>query len=188
MLTDIVYLIAETLGGLLASALLLRAYIQWLRLSPRNPLSEFVMALTNGIVVPLRRWVPGIGGIDWASLVAAYLTTLMTLMIILLAGGTWNSSIATPLVVFGLSLVWLVKWSLYLVMLLTVLYAVLSWVNPYAPVAPVLAVMVAPLLAPLQRILPRIGNIDLSPVVLLLLAQIVLVLLSHASRATLGAY
>ncbi|MCA3160190.1 MAG: YggT family protein [Burkholderiales bacterium] len=188
MLSDIIHLIAETIGGLFASALLLRAYMQWLRLSPRNPLSEFVMALTNRIVLPLRRLIPGFGGIDWASLVAAYLTTLATLMLILVAGGAWNSALATPMVVLGLSLVWLVKWTLYLVIVLTLLYAVLSWLNPYAPIAPVLSVLVNPLLSPLQRILPRIGNIDLSPLVLLLLVQILLLLLDRASRATLGAY
>jgi YggT family protein len=188
MLSDIIHLIAETVGGLFASALLLRAYMQWLRLSPRNPLSEFVMALTNGIVLPLRRVIPGLGGIDWASLVAAYLTTLVTLVLILLAGGAWNSALATPMLVLGLSLVWLVKWSLYLVLVLTLLYAVLSWFNPYAPIAPVLAVLVNRLLTPLQNLLPRIGNIDLSPLILILLVQIMLLLLDRASRATLGAY
>jgi YggT family protein len=92
------------------------------------------------------------------------------------------------MVVLGLSLVWLVKWTLYLVIVLTLLYAVLSWLNPYAPIAPVLSVLVNPLLSPLQRILPRIGNIDLSPLALLLLVQILLLLLDRASRATLGAY
>ena len=188
MLSDIIHLIAETIGGVFASALLLRAYMQWLRLSPRNPLSEFVMALTNGIVIPLRRFIPGIAGIDWASLVAAYLTTLLTLVLILLVGGAWSTTLATPLLVFGLSLVWLVKWALYLVIVLTLLYAVLSWLNPYAPIAPVLSVLVNPLLSPLQKILPRIGNIDLSPLALLLLVQILLLLLDRASRATLGAY
>jgi YggT family protein len=189
MLTEIIYLIAETVGGLYATALLLRAYMQWLRVSMRNPLSEFVMALTNGIVLPLRRLIPSLGGIDGASLVAAYLSTLATLVLIFfVASGSLESALPTPLLIFGLSLVWLVKWALYLVIVLSLLYALLSWFNPYAPIGPLLRVMVTPLLAPLQKILPRIGNIDLSPLALLLLVQIVLVLLRHASRATLGWY
>jgi YggT family protein len=188
MLSEIIHLIAETVGGLFASALLLRAYLQWLRLSPRNPLSEFVMTLTNGIVLPLRRLIPGAAGIDWASLLAAYLTALVTLMLIVLADGRWSATLATPMLVVGLSLVWLVKWTLYLVMVLTLLYAILSWFNPYAPIAPVVSLLVNPLLAPLQKILPRIGHIDLSPLALLLLVQVLLLLLDRASLATLGTY
>lgn len=188
MIAEIVTLLAETLGGLFASLLLLRAYMQWLRLPPRNPLSEFVMTLTNGVVLRLRRVIPGAGGVDWASVLAAYVTALLSLILILVAGGLFGLSLTAPLTVLGLALVWLVKWALYLVILLTILYAVLSWVNPYAPMAPVLSMMVAPFLAPLQKILPRVGNIDLSPLALLLLVQILLLLLNRASLATLVAY
>lgn len=169
MLTDIFRLIAETVGGLFVSVLLLRAYSQWVRLSPRNPLSQFVMTLTDGVVLRLRRVIPGLGGVDWASLTAAYFVALLAVSLM----GGW----AVPGLLLVVALVWMLKWALYLVMMLTVAHAVLSWISPYAPVAPTLATLVAPLLAPLQRIIPRIGNVDLTPLVLLLLVQIGLLLL-----------
>lgn len=188
MLTDIINLVVETLGGLFGSSLLLRAYLQWLRLPPRNPLSEFVIALTNPVVLPLRRLIPGFVGIDWASLIAAYLTALLSIVVLVLVLNEWTQALAMPLTLLFLGGVCLIKWSLYLVMLLVVLFALLSWLNPYSPLSPVLNTLVTPFLTPLQRVLPRFGNVDLSPLVLMLVIQILLVLLRGLSLKLFGWY
>ena len=84
------------------------------------------------------------------------------------------------------ALLMLIRWALYAVMLITLIYVILSWVNPYAPMAPAVGMLVEPLLAPLRRILPRIGGLDLSPLALLLLGQIVLMLVDGAARVLPG--
>ena len=188
MLTDIIHLVVETLGGLFGSVLLLRAYLQWLRLPPRNPLSEFVIALTNPVVLPLRRLIPGFAGIDWASVVAAYLTALLSIAVMALLLNEWAHALAMPLTLLLLAGVSLLKWALYLVMMLVVLFALLSWLNPYSPLAPVLNTLTLPFLTPLQRILPRLGNVDLSPLALMLVIQILLLLLRGLSLKLLGLY
>ena len=79
--------------------------------------------------------------------------------------------------VLTLSVFWLVKWSLWLLTALVLLQAVLSWVNPYAPIAPALNALTRPFLEPIRRFVPLIGGVDLSPLVLILVVQVLLTLL-----------
>lgn len=188
MLYQILRLIIETIAGLFGSAMLLRAYMQWVRLGGRNPLSAFVFALTDRVVLPLRRMIRARGGIDWGSLVGAFMVALIAAVLLELAFSLTLGVlvIPNPLLLLAVVIVMLVKWSLYTVMILTLIYVVLIWVNPYAPMAPAVGMLVEPLLAPFRRILPRVGGLDLSPVALFLLVQIVLMLLDGAVRAIPG--
>ncbi len=188
MLFRILSLIIGTVAGLFGAAMLLRAYMQWVRLGGRNPLSAIVFALTDRVVLPLRRMIPARGGIDWASLLGAFLVALTASVLLefafALAGGALGAP--NPLIVIVGALVMLVRWALYTIIVITLIFALLSWVNPYAPMAPAVSALVAPLLAPLQRIIPRVGGLDLSPIALILLVQIVLMLLDGAVRAIPG--
>lgn len=188
MLYAIAKLIVETVGGLFGAAMLLRAYMQWVRLGGRNPVAAIVFALTDRVVLPLRRILPARGGVDWASLVGAFFVALLAslileLVFVLTAGAP---GVPQPVVVLVFAVVMLMRWALYTVMLLAIVWVVLSWVNPYAPFAPAVGALVEPLLAPFRRVLPRLGGLDLSPLALVLVVQIALLLLGGASRSIAG--
>ncbi|MDR1349250.1 MAG: YggT family protein [Zoogloeaceae bacterium] len=172
--------------GFFSMLFILRLMLQWRRISFINPLGGFVLKLTNWAVLSLRRVIPGAGGIDWASLVAAFILQfvffsivlslrapmlLSPLMLNIVAEGGWTFALLI------ISLTGLLQQILYLLILLLILQAVLSWVNPYSPFAPTLRQLTAPLLTPIQRILPPISGIDLSPLVVILLLQALLMLL-----------
>jgi YggT family protein len=72
------------------------------------------------------------------------------------------------------------RWGLYLVMWLTIIHAILTWVNPYAPIAPAMAMLVRPFLAPFQRILPLAGGVDLSPILLIVVVNVLLLVFARA--------
>jgi YggT family protein len=158
---------------------LLRFMMQALRVSFGGQLGGFVMALTNWAVKPLRRIIPGIGGFDWASLFAA-------LMLQLLLAGLLIGAAGQPLVADNLTLGLMVGWfavrsllrlAVYILIGALILQAVLSWINPYSPLAAPIYQLTRPLLDPIRRILPSISGIDLSPLVVILLLQALLIFL-----------
>jgi YggT family protein len=158
---------------------LLRFMMQALRVSFGGQLGGFVMALTNWAVKPLRRIIPGIGGFDWASLFAA-------LMLQLLLAGLLIGAAGQPLVADSLTLGLMVGWfavrsllrlAVYIMIGALILQAVLSWINPYSPLAAPIYQLTRPLLDPIRRILPSISGIDLSPLVVILLLQALLIFL-----------
>jgi len=179
LFVEIARMLIESAAALLGVTLLLRAYMNWLGMPARNPLAQFVLALTDWMVVPLRRVVPAVGRIDSASLVGAYLVAMLQLVLIfvLIGAGVADWPWVKVLLV---SLAQLLRWGLYLVMWLTIIHVVLSWVNPYAPVAPAVAMLVRPFLAPFQRVVPLIGGVDLSPVLLILVVNVMLLVFARA--------
>mgnify|MGYP005751492061 FL=1 len=169
------WLLLETLGSLLATACLLRAYMNRVGLGARNPVGQFVVAVTDWLIRPLRRVLPAGGTVDWASILAGFVVSLVlaVLFVALFGGGRFPA----PGAVLMLSVFWLLKWSLWLLTALVLMQAVLSWVNPHAPIAPTIAALTRPFLAPIRRVVPPIGGVDLSPLVLILLVQVLLTLL-----------
>ena len=169
------WLLLETLGSLLATACLLRAYLNRVRIGTRNQLGQFVVAITDWLVRPLRRLVPAGTKLDWASVIAGWLVSVvLAIVFVALFGGGRLPTFGAVLI---LSLFWLIKWSLWLLTALVLLHAVLSWVNPYAPIAPTLGALTRPFLEPIRRFVPLIGGVDLSPLVLILVVQVLLTLL-----------
>ena len=172
MLIEIFSLILQFATGLVAGTCLLRMYmhLQRINLSTRsgNPLAPFVFAVTNWIVLPVRRFVPGIGNLDTGSLVAAYAVLLAKHALLwLLAGAAAHWLALVTQAGFDLLNV-----ALSSVMWLVILYAVMSWFNTGADARYFLAQLVEPLLRPIRRVLPQMGGVDLSPIALLLLVQI----------------
>ena len=172
MLLQIFSLVLHFAVGLVAGTCLLRMYMHVLRInlsvSGGNPLAPFVFAITNWIVLPVRRMVPAIGRLDTASLVAAYAVLLAKHALLWLVAGATASSLSL-LTHAGFELLGVVLSSL---MWLVLGYALISWFNTASDLRYFLAQLVEPLLRPLRRVLPQMGGVDLSPIALLLLIQI----------------
>jgi YggT family protein len=176
MLNQIIVYLFDLVFGLLVGAALLRMYMNLVGVSLANPLGQFVLALTDWIVRPLRRITPVLGRLDWASLLAAVLLALLHVVLILLLFG---SLVAGPVAIATYALVELLRTALQGLMFLLIAYAILSWINPGMPLYPLLGRMLAPLLGPIRRVVPLLGGIDLSPLVLIVLLQIGLMLVAN---------
>jgi YggT family protein len=176
MFGDIARFLLNTLFTLFGAALLLRAWMQVVRMPPYNPVSNAVMQATNWIVLPLRKILPG-GKIDWASILAAFIAAIVYEVLMALVSGI-DPTIMMPAI--GISAVLdVVKWMLNLIIWVTILMALLSWLNPQSPAMPLLYQITAPLLDPLRRILPRLGGIDLSPILLFVIVQVLLMVVTR---------
>jgi YggT family protein len=171
VLTSIVDLIVGTIAGLLGFLFLLRFWTQAVRVRPPSTLSDFLFKFTDWLVRPLRRLLPGVGGYDWASLIAAFLMALASVALLVLVGGRGFG----PYILL-LALHKLVTWILYGLMGILIIEVILSWVNPQAPMAPFIRALNQPVLRPFRRILPPISGIDLSPLLAFLVLQILLYL------------
>lgn len=186
MLYQIISLLLEVLVGVVGGACLLRLYMQFLRIpmSARsgNPLGRFVFALTDWIVLPLRRVLPSVGALDTASLVAAFLLQLAKFTALWLIAGAGGGLLVLPvLAVFGL-----LSMTISGLTVAVIVYAVLSWVPTSSVISGVMARLLEPLLRPIRRILPLVGGIDLSPLVLLLVLQIAAIVLGGLQAGILG--
>jgi YggT family protein len=170
--------LVSTLFGLFAVALLLRFYLQWVRAAYRNPLSEFLNALTNFIVLPARRVIPGLWGLDLATLLSAWFAKFLELLIVLqLRGHEFGPAAGSVLA--GLALlaaVMVIKLALYIVMIVVLVQAVLSWIHPHSPLAPLLNSMSRPFLRVFRNLIPPVGNVDLSPLFVIIACQLLLML------------
>lgn len=183
MLTSILLLLLDTACGFVTLMLLARFLMQWARVSFRNPLGQFVVATTDWAVRPLRRVLPGLMGLDLASLVPAWLMQSLLAPVELALRGIplAGNPLVMALGALGLGFLAAIKLAVYLVMGVVLIAAALSWVNPHAPAASVFFGLAEPFLRPIRRVVPAIANVDLSPLVLLLILQILLMVLTSVS-------
>lgn len=164
----------DVVFGLFTYALLLRFVMQWLRAPFRNPLGQAVVALTDWIVKPLRRVIPGWRGTDWASLVATYVFQFLWLLAYALVFGGFGIMGAGVAFLLVATVVALVKAALWLLIVVVIAQAILSWVAPDGPLSGLLNALTFPFLRPIRRVLPPIGGVlDLSPLVVIVIAQLV---------------
>ncbi|MFZ9561540.1 MAG: YggT family protein, partial [Burkholderiales bacterium] len=170
--------IVQVVFGLLTLTLLLRFYLQWVRAPYRNPLADFVNALTDFMVRPARRVLPGLWGIDLPTLLLAWLMQLLEWLIVLqVRGFRFGAEIGMALVgIAAVAAVAVLQMLVYVVLFSTLLQAVLSWINPGSPFAPLLDAMTRPFLRMFRRNIPPIGNVDLSPLFLMVACQLMLML------------
>ena len=162
-------LIVDTIATVLAALLLLRFWMQAVRVRPPLSLGQFMFRLTDWLVLPLRRLLPGLGGYDWASLLGALLVALISIALELAIRSAF--AIEPLLLLTALSMV---HWIGYGFIGLLFIEVIFSWVNPNAPLAPMVSALNEPLMRPLRRIVPAVGGIDLSPLVAFLLLRIAL--------------
>lgn len=183
MLSHLLYQVLDWVFGFFTLALLARIAMQWTRASFRNPLGQFVVAVTDWAVVPARRLIPSAFGFDLPTLLLAWLAQAMFHGLVF--GLFATAAVATPAAILWLALLAAVttaRLAIYLLIGSVIISALLSWINPYAPLAPVFNAIARPFLRPLQRLIPTIGGVNLSPLVLLLALQVLLSLLAWAQR------
>lgn len=177
MINQAIRFVFDALFHLFILAALVRFWMQVLGAPARNPIAQFTMALTDFVVKPLRRVVPGFFRLDFASLVAAWLFEfVLQVLLLLLAGGNPVDNPAVFSVLLFFALVNLVRLSIYVFMGAVIIQAVLSWVNPHHPVGPFFNALTRPFLKPFQRAIPPIGGVDITPVLVLIAFQLVLML------------
>jgi len=161
--------------GLYILAVLLRLLMQWARADFRNPVGRLVIRATNPVVVPLRRVVPGLAGVDLATVLLAF--GLQALELALL--GWLAGRVPAP---GGLAVLAAAALAAFVIQIYTVtiiVEAILSWIAPGGghPLAWLLGQLNAPVLRPFRRMVPSVGGIDLSPLVALILLQLAQILL-----------
>jgi len=176
----------ETFLGLFALALLVRFYLQLLRAPVRNPLSAFLAALTNWIVVPARRVIPGLFRVDLSTLVLAWLTQLILIFTVWSVAGSGVGPSGVLLAAIAAAIA-IVRLSIYIVMFAVLVQAVLTWVAPYSPVMPLLNSLTRPFLLVFAKRIPPIGNVDLSPIFVIVACQLLLFVAGWADSQLLGA-
>lgn len=181
MLYQILSLLLDVVGGLLTGACLLRLYMQRQRVPFGNPVGRLVFALSDWLVLPLRKVIPSVGGWDVACLVGALLVQLLQYLLLWLlmgmgAGLAWVLWFA----VFGMARV-----AVSGLMGLLIVYAVMSWVQANSPLSDVIARLCEPVLRPLRRVVPLLGGVDLSPLVALVLLQVLMIVLGHLQAAVM---
>ena len=182
MFAQIGVFLVDTVVAFFVFMLLARFHFQWLRVPFRNPVGEFVLATTSWLVVPVRRVIPGLAGLDLPTLLLAWL---------LQALGLWAQAAivgAEPgaLAVAAIALVDMLRYSLYILVFAVIVQALLSWINPYTPMAPVFDALTRPFLRPLRRVVPLAGNVDLTPLILLVILYVLLIMVNHLRMAAAG--
>ena len=176
MFAETLQFLIRTLSNLFVLVLLLRFYLQVAHAPYRHPLSQFVMGVTNFLVLRMRRVVPSYKSYDMATLIGAWVVGLLANALILALNPVPYNFAApqTWLALALLSVLYLFQQSLYLLMGAVIVQAVMSWINPYNPLAPMLDSLTRPYLRPFRR--AQIGGVDLSPVILFLIIQVILML------------
>lgn len=175
MLFDIFNFLLDVVVGLISGACLLRLYMQAQRIPFGNPIGQMVFALTDWIVLPLRKAMPTKGRWDWPSLIAAFLLQLAQVLVMWALLGAKGAVLALP----WLALCGLAKVALTGMMGILIVFAILSWVQPYSPISGVLQRLSDPLLSPIRKLVPLIGNVDFSALIGLIALQVGLIALNY---------
>jgi len=157
-----------------AAVLLFRFHAVWLKAPMRNPIGEFIMALTDFVVLKARRYVPAMFGLDAATLALAFAVEFIYLVLFLFVQSYPFD--AFPLIgLLAWTTVKLLKISVYLLVATLLAEAILSWVNPHTPLSPMLSACNQPFLQPLRSVIPLVGRVDLSVLVLFIICQLILI-------------
>lgn len=176
----------RTLTDLYIITFVLRFVLNWIRADARNPLAQFILRVTNPLVIPVRRFIPSVAGLDTATiLLVVVLEITATVVLLNLACVTMPD----PSRVVAVSLIRLVHLILNLYFFLILAYVILSWVSTggYNPAAALLSRVVEPLLAPFRKWIPSIGGLDLSPLIAIIAIQFFVLLLPSAQSLMPGA-
>ncbi|WP_273438755.1 YggT family protein [Sedimenticola selenatireducens] len=174
-LTDPLAFLIQVIFDLMILVVMLRFILQLVRANFYNPISQFTVKMTTPLLRPLRRVIPGMGGIDIASIVLMILLKTLELILIMLVSGTG----VQPLAAMAIAIPELISLAINFFLIAILIQVILSWVNPgsYSPATDLIQSITAPLLIPAQRLIPPIGGIDLSPMAVLVGLQLLKMLL-----------
>jgi YggT family protein len=184
--SDAATLLIQTLFGLYILVVLLRFLLQLVRADFYNPISQFIVKATQPPLGPMRRLIPGFGGVDIASLVL--MVVLQCVEIWLLLGIHGKSAAAAGILI--LAVAELLKLTIYLFFFSIIVQVVLSWVNPHArnSITALIFRLNEPVLRPARRLLPPFSGIDLSPLLVLVTLQLALILIVRPIRDMAAAF
>ena len=182
LLNNALLFLLQTVLGILTLLFLLRFYFQLTKVSFQNQAAQMIVSLTNFAVKPMRRLMVtlrnlGIAKLDISTFLLAYITqlllTVLTLWLkdfpLLIAGNSiW-------LTILSVALIGVISMSITIFLYAVLIQAILSWVNPHTPIAPILNNLTHPILYFLRRFIPPAGNVDLSPLIFIIVAQLLLV-------------
>ncbi len=170
--------------GFFILMVMLRFLLQWARADFYNPISQFIVKLSDPLLKPLRRVIPGLAGVDIAAIVLMLLLQYIAyLLIVAISGQAFH-----PLLLLILSITDLLKLLLYVFIFAIIISAVASWIAPggYNPVLGLIQQLTAPIIRPIQRRMKPISGLDLSPLVALLLLNLLLIAVPHIQKALIG--
>ncbi len=177
MFADAFQFLLRTAFDLLACAFFMRFWMQWARVPFRNSFAQFLIMVTDFAVRPARRLIPGLFGLDLASLLLFFMAELLMVLAV-----HWITGYPFALAGFDvlpgfllLALASALRLAFYLLIGFVLIQAVISWINPFSPLAPVFYALSRPVLAPFQKIIPPISGVDLSPLAAIILIQLVLI-------------
>ncbi|NIM70708.1 MAG: YggT family protein [Xanthomonadales bacterium] len=167
--------LVTTLVDLYVAAVLLRLLLQWVQADFYNPLSQFLIRITNPPLQPMRRLIPAIGRFDTAAVVLMLALEIAGLTLL----STINGSRMGWQLIFTFAVVKLLMTLLWLYFFLIILAVILSWVGARArhPIIPLIFQLTAPVLRPFRRFIPPVAGVDLSPLFALLAIRFLLYLL-----------
>lgn len=181
--TEVALLIVNTFVNLYVLVILLRFLLQVVKADFYNPVSQFIVKATNPLLVPLRRLIPGVGGIDLSSLLLAWVIQLVGMGIVftLLTGGQFPPIL--HLCAWAVLAIVQTVLNIYLFSILIIV--ILSWIAPqsYNPAVLLLHQLTGPVLSKIRKVMPDMGMLDLSPIVAFLLIQVIEIFVRHLAAA-----
>lgn len=168
-MTQALYFIVKTLTQLYLLLLLVRFWLPFFGADFRNPVSQGILRLTSPLIVPVRRFIPSVGKVDTATvLVAVIIEYLLVLLLLALRGVSANFLAIAATAVFELAIL-----SLNLMFFIVLIRIILSWIAPntYNPMTAMLSTIAEPLLRPFRRMIPPIGGLDVSPILVIVMLK-----------------
>ena len=180
LFSQIAAFLIEATFSLYIGAVILRLLLGFARANFSNPLSQFLVKVTNPVLVPLRRFIPAIGSIDTSAVLLAFVLMFIKVSLLFL--------IKSHQLYFPESLVYalgeLLKTVIWVYIIALILQAVISWVGNTRdnPIIPLINSLTAPILRPIQKVVPLIGMMDLSPLVAILGLQVLLLIMTNIFR------
>jgi len=169
------FFIVKTLADLYLLTFVVRFILQWIQADFYNPISQFILRVTNPLVVPVRRLLPSVRGIDVPTL---------TVLVLLQGLTTWSLLAIADVSVSAIEIVQyvlmrLVSLTLWFYSISILICVILSWIAQvqYSPAVAILRQIVEPVLRPVRRLLPPIGGLDLSPLLVLIVIQAIVIAL-----------
>ncbi|MCW8832177.1 MAG: YggT family protein [Colwellia sp.] len=171
----VIYLLRFAFDALLM-ILIMRVWLQWVKADFYNPLSQFIVKVSNPLIIPFRRIIPGLGGIDLATIVVAYfIATLKFVALAALAGESLG------VLAFYIGLLVMIKQAGFMLFVIMIIMAIMSWVvQGYNPTLMIFHQLTEPFLNPIRRIIPSMGGLDLSMIVAFLAMNVINILLSNS--------
>jgi YggT family protein len=178
-----VFLISVIFGFLILMVML-RFLLQWVRADFYNPISQFIVKISDPLLRPFRRLIPGVAGIDMASIVLMLVLKYVELLLSFAISG----APLHLLLILILSITGLIKLLLYIFIFAIIISVIASWIAPagYNPALGLIQQLTSPIMRPIQRHMKPISGLDLSPLVALLILNLLVMAIPHLQRALLG--